>query len=117
MYTHAMRDDERIRAERLLMLSSGARRIADVAAAAWPSPVRYEVLRHLMRMSEEAMVAALEEAVGARLVRRGDGPSSYVSWSGALAAEIAGGMPAGRVERMRRQIASAAERVFDSDPP
>lgn len=117
MYTHVMGDDERVRAEQLLMLSSGARRIADVVAAAWPSPVRYEVMRHLMRMPEEAMIGSLDEAVSARLVRRSGSPSSYVSWDAALAAEIAGSMPPDRLDRMRRQIASASERVFEGDAP
>lgn len=114
MYTHVMGDEERIPAEQLLALSSGARRIADVVAAASPSSVRYEVLRHMLRMPEEAMVGALAEAVSAKLVRRSGGPSSYVSWDAALAAEIAGGMPLERLDRMRRQIASASERVFDT---
>lgn len=106
-------DDDRARAEQLLTLSAGARRIADVVAAASPAPVAYEVLRHLLRMSEEAMTAALEEAVQARLVRRGDAPSRYVAWDDALAAEIAGGMTGERLARIRRNVASASQRVFE----
>jgi enoyl-CoA hydratase len=54
-------------AERLIYLSSGARRLADLIAAA-EAPARYEVLRHLLRVSEETMTEVLEEAVGAGLV-------------------------------------------------
>ena len=100
-------DSDRLRAEQLLTLSSAARRIADVVALA-PGPVRYEVLRHLLRVSEETMVEALDEAVAARLVRRGDDPFSYVPHDAATGAAIAGGIDEQRATRVRAQIARAA---------
>ena len=51
-------NDERFRAEQLLTLSSGARRLADLIAAA-EGPVRYEVLiRPGPRMGEAALLIA-----------------------------------------------------------
>ena len=100
------------RAEELLSLSSAARRIADVVAAAG-QPVRYEVLRHLLRVSEETMTEALEEAVGARLVRRGADPFSYVPYDAATGAAIADGIGDERLARIRAQIANAARNITE----
>jgi hypothetical protein len=105
-------DSGRLRAEQLLTLSSAARRLADLVAAA-QRPLRYEVLRHLLRVSEETMVEVLDEAVHANLVRRGDDAFTYVPFDDALAAEIREGMPAERLDRLRTQIERAAERVFE----
>ena len=68
-YTWCMSD--RLRAEQLLTLSSAARRLSDVVAAA-ETPLRFEVMRHLLRVSEETMIEVLEEVVTVGLVRRGD---------------------------------------------
>jgi hypothetical protein len=105
-------DDSRRRAEELLTLSSAARRIADLVAAS-AAPARYEVLRHLLRVSEETMTEVLEEAVRARLVRRGDDPFTYVPQDEHTGDQIRDALGPERAERMRRQMASAAERVFE----
>jgi hypothetical protein len=104
-------DEQRLRAEELLTLSGAARRVADLVAAA-DAPVRYEVLRHLLRVSEETMAEVLEEAVRARLVRRGEDPFTYVSHDDSTREAIRDGL-ADRAARMRQQLASAAERVFE----
>ena len=103
-------DTSRRRAEQLLTLSSAARRLADLIAVA-DAPVRYEVLRHLVRVSEETMTEVLEEAVAAQLVRRADDPFTYVPYDDALAAEITSGISPERAERMRRQLENARRDV------
>ena len=100
------------RAEELLTLSSAARRIADLVAAA-EAPARYEVLRHLLRVSEETMTEVLEEAVRARLVRRGEDPFTYIPHDDRTGEAIRDALGEERAARMRRQMASAAERVFE----
>lgn len=105
-------DDARFRAEQLLTLSSGARRLADIIAAA-EGPVRYEVLRHMLRVSEETMTEVLEEAVHVRLVRRTDDPFMYVPFDAALGDELRSHMAPERIARMRSQLAGATERVFE----
>ncbi len=105
-------DESRLRAEELLTLSGAARRIADLVAAA-DRPVRYEVLRHLLRVSEETMTEVLEEAVRARLVRRGQDAFTYIPNDDPTGDAIREGIGPQRVERMRRQLAAAAERVFE----
>jgi hypothetical protein len=105
-------DDARFRAEQLLALSSAARRLADLIAAA-KQPAHYEVLRHLLRVSEETMIEVLEETIHVRLVRRGDDPFTYVPHDDTVCAEIRDTMPPDRLARLRAQLASAAERVFE----
>jgi len=100
-----------MRAERLLTLSSAARRIADLVAAA-DAPLRYEVMRHLLRVSEETMTEALEEIVAAGLVRRAEDPFTYVPRDDALRAELREHLGDERMLRMQRQIAGASERVL-----
>lgn len=112
MYTHAV--DDRLRAEQLLTLSSAARRIADIVAVA-PEPVRYEVLRRFLHVSEETMTEALEEAVSARLVRRAGDPFTYEPHDPETGAAIAAGIDTGRRARMRAQIAGAARSVFEGE--
>src|SRR5690242_7389162 len=103
-------DASRRRAEQLLTLSSGARRLADVIAVA-EEPVRYEVLRHLVRVSEETMTEVLQEAVDAQLVRRAADASTYVPYDDEVASAIRAGIDAERTERMRRQIEHARREV------
>lgn len=105
-------DADGIRAEQLLTLSGAARRLADIIAAS-EQPVRYEVLRHLLRVSEETMTEVLEESVHVRLVKRGDDPFTYVPYSPEVAADIAAHMDPERRDRLRKQIASATTRVFE----
>jgi hypothetical protein len=105
-------DNARFRAEQLLTLSSAARRLADLIAAA-ERPAHYEVLRHLLRVSEETMIEVLEETIHVRLVRRGDDPFTYVPHDDAIGAEIRESMPPDRLSRLRKQLASASERVFE----
>jgi hypothetical protein len=105
-------DESRLHAEELLTLSGAARRIADLVSAA-ETPVRYEVLRHLLRVSEETMTETLEEAVRARLVRRGQDAFTYIPYDDGTGNAIREGIGPERTQRMRRQLASAAERVFE----
>jgi hypothetical protein len=105
-------DESPLRAEQLLTLSSAARRLADLVAAA-QAPLRYEVVRHLLRVSEETMIETLDEAVLARLVTRGPDPSTYVPFDDATGAAIRDGMVPERLDRLRAQIDNAARRVFD----
>jgi hypothetical protein len=95
-----------------LTLSSAGRRLSDLVAVAG-RPVRYEVLRHLLRVSEETMTEVLEEAVRLRLVRRGDDPFTYVPYDGEVEGEITGGMDPDRAARLRQHIESASRRVFE----
>jgi len=104
--------DGKLRAEQLLSLSSAARRLADLAAAA-EAPIRYEVLRHLLRVGEETMTEVLEEAVAAGLVARGADAFTYVPADAATGAAIREGMGEGRLARLRAQIEAAQAHVFD----
>src|SRR5262245_27522516 len=104
-------DDGPLRAESLMMLSSAARRISDLVAAA-EAPLRYEVIRHLLRVSEETMTEVLEEAVRARLVRRADDPLTYGPGSDEIGAELRESLGEHRMATFRRQIAGARARVL-----
>ena len=74
--------------------------------------MHYEVLRHLLRVSEETMTEVLEEAVRLRLVRRRDDPFTYVPYDDELRAEIAGRWtPNGW--RVCASTSSARRRVFE----
>jgi hypothetical protein len=103
--------DGPLRAEELLTLSAAARRLADLVAAA-EAPLRYEVVRHLLRVSEETMIETLEETVAARLVCRGPDPFTYVPSDDETGAAIRDGMDAERLARLRSQIDGASQRVF-----
>ncbi|MBF6600293.1 MAG: hypothetical protein IVW36_07275 [Dehalococcoidia bacterium] len=103
-------DPHRLRAEQLLTLSSAARRIGEIVAVA-EAPVRYEALRHLLRVSEETMTEVLEEAVSAQLVKRASDPFTYEPHDTATGAAIAAGIEAERTARIRAQIARATRDV------
>lgn len=105
-------DEVEPRAEQLLYLSSAARRLSDLVAAA-EAPVRYEVLRHLLRVSEETMTEVLEEAVGARLVARTADPFSYGPFDERTGVAVRAGMDNERLARLRGQIERARQRVFE----
>ncbi len=105
-------DESRLRAEQLLTLSSGARRVSDLVAAS-EAPLQYEVLRHLLRVAEEGMIEVLGEAVDARLVKRGPDPFTYVPHDDATGSAIREALGEERVSRHREQIASAARRVLE----
>jgi hypothetical protein len=105
-------DTSRARAEELLTLSGAARRIADLIAAS-EAPLRYEVIRHLVRVSEEDLIDTLQEAVAARLIRRGPDPSTYVPFDDATGIAIRDCMDEQRLMRLRTHIASATARVFE----
>jgi hypothetical protein len=107
-------DDSRLRAEQLLTLSSAARRISDLVAAA-EAPLRYEVIRHLLRVSEETMTEVLEEAVSARLVRRGDDPFTYVPHDAATGDAIREALGNDRLIRFRQHIRGAEARVLGDE--
>jgi hypothetical protein len=107
-----MADDLSLRAEQLLTLPSAARRLADIIAAA-DRPLSYDLLRHLLRVSEEDMAETLQETIHAGLVRRADDPFTYVPATDAIGREIREAMAPERAERLRRQIAGASERVHD----
>ncbi len=105
-------DESGTRAEQLLTLSAVARRLADMVAAA-EAPLRFEVLRHALRVPEGDAIAALREATDAGLVRRGDDPHSYVPSDEATAAAIREGFDDERLARLRALIASATARVYE----
>jgi hypothetical protein len=100
-----------MRAESLMMLSSAARRISDLVAAS-EAPLRYEVIRHLLRVSEETMTEVLEEAVRAGLVKRGEDPFTYIPATEALGEELREALGEDRLATFRRQIAGAKSRVL-----
>jgi hypothetical protein len=104
--------DSRLRAEQLLTLSSAARRLSDLVAAA-DAPLRYEVMRHLLRVSEETMTEVLDEAVHARLVRRGSDPFTYIPADPQTGAAIRDALGPDRLARLQSQIAGATERVVE----
>jgi hypothetical protein len=110
MYTHAMH--ERARAEQLLTMSSAGRRLSDLVAAA-ESPLHYNVMRHLLRVSEETMTEVLQEAVDLGLVRRTEDPLFYVPADEATGNDLREALGPERIARMRAQIASATARVFE----
>jgi hypothetical protein len=99
------------RAEQLLTMSGAARRLSDLVAAA-EAPLRFEVMRHLLRVSEETMIEVLEETVQAELVRRGDDAFTYVPHDDETAEALRTGIGEDRIARMRQQIVSASKRVF-----
>ncbi len=105
-------DETRARAEQLLALSSAARRLSDLVAAA-EAPLRYEVVRHLLRVSEETMTEVLEETVTARLVRRGDDPFTYVPYDATIGEELREALGDERLRRHRAQISGATQRVVE----
>lgn len=106
-------DESHTRAEQLLTLSAVARRLADMVVAA-EEPMRFEVLRHALRVPEGDAITALREATDVGLVRRGDDPHSYVPSDEATAAAIRDGWDVERLARLRAQIASAKARVYDA---
>ncbi len=77
------------------------------------APLRYEVMRHLLRVSEETMTETLEEVVELHIVRRGPDPFTYVPFDEATGDAIRGSMDPARLARLRAQIASATLRVFE----
>ena len=105
-------DASPLRAEELLMLSSAGRRLADLVAAA-QEPLRYEVVRHLLRVSEETMAEVLEETVALRLVRRSDDPFTYVPFDDATGVAIRESIDPERLSRLRGQIERARGRVME----
>ncbi len=105
-------DESRVRAEQLLTLSSAGRRLADLVAAA-TAPLRYEVVRHLVRVSEEDMTATLAEVIELRLVKRGADAFTYVPFDAATGAAIRESMQPERLARLQAQIESASQRVFE----
>lgn len=105
-------DEDGPDARDLLTLSAAARRIADLVAAA-EQPLRYEVMRHLVRVSEETMTEVLDEAVHAKLVRRGDDPFTYVPYNERVGADIRGAMPEERLRALRARIRGATESVSE----
>jgi hypothetical protein len=110
-------DRSRLRAEQLLSLSGAARRVSDLVAAS-EQPLHYEVMRHLLRVSEETMTEVLEEAVGADLVKRGDEPFFYVPHDAALGDELREAMGPDRLAKLRQHIQGATARVLlDEDLP
>ena len=104
--------DSRLRAEQLLTMSSAARRLSDLVAAS-PGPLRYEVVRHLLRVSEETMTEVLDEAVHARLVKRGPDPFTYGPADDATGEAMREALGPDRLARLQSQIAGATERVVE----
>jgi hypothetical protein len=100
------------RAEQLLAMSSAGRRLADLVAAA-ESPLHYNVMRHLLRVSEETMTEVLQETVDLGLVKRAADPLLYVPGSETIGEEMRESLGPDRLARHRAQIASATSRVFE----
>ena len=105
-------DESGTRAEQLLTLSAVARRLADMVAAA-EEPLRFEVLRHALRVPEGDAITALREATDAGLVRRGEDAHTYVPSDEATAAAIRDGWDAERLARLRALISGASARVYE----
>ena len=76
-------------------------------------PLQYEVMRHLLRVSEETMTETLQEVVELHLVKRGADAFTYVPFDDAIGDAIRGSMDAERLARLRAQIESASLRVFE----
>ena len=94
------------------MLSSAGRRLADVVAVS-AAPLRFEVMRHLLRVSEETMIETLEEVVALQLVKRGPDAFTYVPFDDATRDGIVEGMAAERIARLQSQIEGASKRVWE----
>lgn len=107
-------DASRLRAEQLLTLSSAARRMSDLIAAS-DEPLRYEILRHMLRVSEETMTEVLEEAVSASLVKRGPNPFTYVPFNEAIGKDIRAALGEDRLARLQQQISGASKRVLEME--
>ncbi|MEX2225208.1 MAG: hypothetical protein WEB52_02015 [Dehalococcoidia bacterium] len=105
--------DSRPRAEQLLTMSSAGRRLVDLIAAA-EEPVHYNVMRHLLRVSEETMTEVLQEVVELGLVKRAGHPLLYVPGDEDIGQEMREALGPDRLARHRAQIASAARRVFET---
>jgi len=97
-------------AKLLSSLSGAARRIVEVLAAA-DGPLSYEVLRHILRATEEDMIEALAEGVRSGLVRSVQGPPPTYELAPDLARRVQDAIGGERVERLRRQVAGARKRV------
>lgn len=80
--------------------------------AAAEEPLRFEVLRHALRVPEGDAITALREATDAGLVRRSDA-DSYVPADDATGAAIREGWDGERLARLRALIASAKARVYE----
>jgi hypothetical protein len=104
--------DDHARAEQLLTLSSAARRLSDLVAAA-EAPLAYDVMRHLLRVSEETMTEVLEEVVTVRLVKRGPNPFTYVPYDDQIGVDVRDALGPDRLTRLRAQIANASRRVYE----
>jgi hypothetical protein len=105
--------DAHPRAEQLLTMSSAGRRLADLVAAA-EAPLHYNVMRHLLRVSEETMTEVLQEAVELGLVKRAEDPLLYIPGDEAIGEEMRDALGPERLARHRAQIASATQRVFET---
>lgn len=102
--------------ERLARLSSSARRLLDYAALL-DGGARYAVLRHLARVTEEDMVADLQEVVQAGLLRPSQGePNVYVFADEGVRAFVLNEMGEARLPKLRRRAEAARRRVEGQRP-
>ena len=83
--------------------------------AASDEPLRYEILRHMLRVSEETMTEVLEEAVSASLVKRGPNPFTYVPFNEAIGKDIRAALGEDRLARLQQQISGASKRVLEME--
>ena len=72
-------------------------------------------LRGASAAREETMIEVLEEAVGARLIRRGEDPFTYVPFDERTGTEIRESL-GDRAQRLRSQVEGASRRVFETAP-
>ena len=97
--------------ERLARLSGSARRLLDYVVVL-EGGARYEVLRHLARVSEEDIIEDLREAVSADILVAMPGrPNSYDFSDDALRALVLAEAGADRLLKLRARAQAARQRV------
>ena len=74
-------------------------------------PLSYEVLRHVLRVTEEDMIETLAETVRSGLVRRVEGRPVAYDLSADMARAVRESLGDERSGRLRQQVDAARERV------
>ncbi len=101
--------------DRLVHLSASTRRLLDYVAVL-PGGVRYAVLRHIARVSEEDMVIELREAVDAGVLAVLPGqPNVYDFADEALREIVFEGIGPARLPRLQARAFAARRRVEGPD--
>ena len=106
-----MADPPELARQRLARLSGSARRLLDYVAVL-EGGARYEVLRHLARVSEEDMIEDLREAVDAGiLVAMAGRPNSYDFSDESLRELVLAEAGVERLPKLRARAQAARQRV------